>query len=435
MLTRICACAVVLMAVPAWSQTGSSEEAPMVVPPPVSGQAYAATVGAEERSNFLNIGVVASGGYIENLYAGEATSVNDTLFSLYPTIALDQTTSRSHRMFTYAPGFSFYQPTSALNETDQNAVVGFRYKLSPHTGIELNDAFEKSSTSFNQPYGSLSGSVSGSLSGATPLVIAPFGERLTNTASAAYNWQYGLNSMIGFGGDMALLDYPNPSQTPGLYNSQSEGGSAFYTSRLSGSQYLGATYQYLRSAATPPGIAESITNSHSILASYTYYATPNLSFSVAGGPQYVQTSEAPLPTYQAWAPAGIASMNWRGLHEGFSASYARTVTAGQGLIGAFQSDTASATARWMIARGWTVGAEASYSISKTLSGALSTIDGGHAISGNATLQHSLGPHLSAGFEYDRLHDSYPGVAALSNNPNSSREIVTVSWHLSRPLGR
>ena len=407
----------------------------MMVPPPVSGQAYPTAVGAEAQSNYLKIGLVASVGYIDNLYAGQTVPVSDTLFSLYPTISLDQTTSRSHRLFTYAPGFSFYQPTSALNETDQNAVIDYQYRFSPHTQLELNDAFAKSSTSFNQPYGGQGTTVSGSLSSVSPLVIAPFGERLTNTASGSVSWQYGRNSMIGFGGNTALLDYPNPSQTPGLYNSQSEGGSVFYTSRLSGSQYLGAAYQYLRSAATPPGYAESVTDSHSIVGTYTYYATPTMSFSVAGGPQYVRLSEAPLPVYDVWVPAGIASMSWQGLRTGFSASYARTVTAGQGLTGAFQSDAVNATARWKMARSWTTGVGFSYAISKTLSGALSSISGGHTISGNASLQHSLGQHVSAQFEYDHLHDSYTGIAALSANPDSNREVVTVSWHLSRPLGR
>jgi hypothetical protein len=49
-----------------------------------------------------------------------ATPVSDVSYSIWPTIALDETTSRLHWAISYAPGFTFYQRTSSRNEADQN---------------------------------------------------------------------------------------------------------------------------------------------------------------------------------------------------------------------------------------------------------------------------------------------------------------------------
>ena len=66
-------------------------------------------------------------------------------------MALDETTSRLHFILTYAPGFTFYQRESSLNEADQNASINFQYRLSPHVTFSARDGFQKSSSVFNQP--------------------------------------------------------------------------------------------------------------------------------------------------------------------------------------------------------------------------------------------------------------------------------------------
>ena len=41
-------------------------------------------------------------------------------YSVWPTIALDKTTYRTHLVLNYAPGFTLYQRTTSLNQADQN---------------------------------------------------------------------------------------------------------------------------------------------------------------------------------------------------------------------------------------------------------------------------------------------------------------------------
>ena len=134
-----------LTAVPLWAQADNpaqGEPAANVVdhpedrmqtPPPVSGATYPTAFIAEERSNLLEYGVAFTTAYTDNLLAGVAGQpVSDISYSVAPTIAVDATTPRLHWVATYAPGFTFYQRTSARNESDENASFDFQYRLSPH---------------------------------------------------------------------------------------------------------------------------------------------------------------------------------------------------------------------------------------------------------------------------------------------------------------
>jgi hypothetical protein len=130
-------------------------------------------------------------------------------------------------------------------------------------------------------------------------------------------------------------------------------------------------------------------------------------------------------------------MGWQENHTNFSVSYAKSVTAGGGLLGTFDSNSASAAARWRASRTWTLAVSATYSILKSVAPLpfFSTTLGGHSIGGVATADHPLSEHIGVTFEYDRLHQSYAGITALVSNPNSDRGMVSVYWQFARPIGR
>src|SRR5438270_4568 len=84
-------------------------------------------------------------------------------------------------------------------------------------------------------------------------VFAPVADQLSNTGAAQLRYQFGLNAMVGVSGTFTNLHYSNPAEVPGLYDSGSRGGSVFYTHRLSGRHYIGATYEYQMLLAYPVG--------------------------------------------------------------------------------------------------------------------------------------------------------------------------------------
>lgn len=439
MLTRICLSFALLFAMPVWSQVEPDATGPppasedqMQTPPPVSGEAYPTATGSEARSNFLRAGFTLNTAYNDNVLAGAtAKPISDLTYTISPTIALDQTTSRQHRIFTYSPGFTTYQHTSALNNIDQNAVLHFQYRLSPHATISLDELFSQSSNVFNQPYGG----VSGSTLSPTEAVVAPFAELINNVASAELSYQFSRNGMVGGSGTSTILNYPNPAQAVGLANSNSRGGSAFYNLRLSSMQYIGLTYQYSRMIASPV-TGGSVTQTHTIYFFYTLYLKHALSLSVSGGPQHFNEVQSPFPASASWTPAVTASMGWQGSHTNFAASYSRTVTGAGGLLGAFETDNASASARWQMARTWTVGSAGTYATQKNVLPAIfPSSSGGRTVSGTISFQHPISERFTVKLGYTRLHQSYTGVAVVSENPDSDSENISISYQFARSLGR
>src|SRR4051812_18329418 len=98
---------IVLTTNPLWSQddagdqvtatnvTAAPDDARMLTPPPASGEAYPLTPAFESRSNFLRAGVTFNAAYSDNVLGGVVGKpVSDTNYSVWPTIALDETTSR-----------------------------------------------------------------------------------------------------------------------------------------------------------------------------------------------------------------------------------------------------------------------------------------------------------------------------------------------------
>src|SRR5271163_4548130 len=172
MFIRICLSLILIGAIPVWSQVGTSttetttnpsNESQMQTPPPVSGEAYPTAVGSQARSNYLRTGWTTSIAYSDNVLGDvDAKPISDISYSIWPTIAIDKTTSRLRLTSIYSPGFTVYQHTSALNQADQNMTFNLQYRLSPHLTASVQDTLLKSSNVFNQLDPLSRGSISGS---------------------------------------------------------------------------------------------------------------------------------------------------------------------------------------------------------------------------------------------------------------------------------
>jgi len=453
-----------LMVIPAWPQaddTPSQQPAPasvgvdnsqapdnsnnngngggddrMQTPPPVSGQAYPIAFTSEERSNYLRAGVVFTGAYSDNALAAlESHPVSDISYSVAPIVALDESTARQHLTLTYAPGFTFYQRTSSLNGADQTASIDFDYRLSPHVTFSARDDFQKSSSLFNQPNLTSTGGVSGGAVGANSSVIAPLADLLVNSGSVGLTYQFSLNDMIGASGSFSYLHYPNPAQVPGLSDSNSQAGLAFYSHRISRMHYLGLTYQYQRLLSYPTA-GQNETQTHAALVFYTVYPTSRFSISFFGGSQHLDTVQPfPLLPLRQWTPEGGASLSWQGRLNSFAVDYLHVVSGGGGLVGAAQVDGATASLRQQITKTLSGSAAGGYTRNNVLGAPVAGVTNGHSISATASLQQPLGQHVTLQLGYTRLHQSYSNVAVFAANPDTNREFVSLSYQFVRPLGR
>ncbi len=455
-LQKISVGLLVLISAPLWSQVDNTSTQPaaaygttnpdssdsrMQTPPPVSGQEYPTTFSGGEQSNYLRGGLAFTSAYTDNAL-GSLTGkpVSDESYSVAPFIALDETTSRLHWVLNYAPGFTFYQHTSSRNESDQNASINLQYRLSPHVTLTARDSFLKSSNVLNQPFLAGTDAVSGATQTPNFSVIAPIASILSNSGNVGISYQFALNGMLGASGTFSNLHYPNQAQVPGLFDSSTQGGSAFYSLRVSKMHYIGATYQYQRLMAYPTE-GQDETQTHAILFFYTLYGSSHFSLSFFGGPQHSDTVQPPLPPLnlrlpeaRAWNPAAGGSISWQGRLTNVALSYSHMISGGGGLMGAVKSDMANATIHQQLARRLSGSLAGLYAQNDVLGSALGSTNG-HTVSGTAALQQEFGQHFEVQLGYTRLHQSYGGVPILAATPNTNREFISISYQFSRPLGR
>lgn len=446
-----------LAAVPGWSQTtgggnGSTpgtDEQPdqplandgMLTPPPVSGQAYPILTGAEERMNYLNLGVTANVAYDDNVEGGyTGVSRGDTIYSIWPAISLNRSSARLREVINYSPGFTIYQPSTVFNAADQSATVNLQYLMGTHTNLVVQDNFDRSSSLFSQPFSSTQGTVSGGVPTQTSGAVAPFADRILNTADLQLTNQAGDNGKFGLSATYSNLDYPDPKQVTGLYNATTWEGGAFVTQRISRRQYLGANAQHARIVSYLSGGTDNVMQRDNIFGFYTIYLRnvqqSTLSFSITAGPEHYSIAQYPQAVLTKWVPSGTASLGWQGHLSSASASISRAITGGGGLPGAYEEDGAQAVYRRQLRPTWDVNVSASYSLNKSVTPEYEfSVPGGHTIGAGASANHMISRNLKISFGYNWMDQSYKSVVSLNPIPISNREYFAVTYEINRPLGR
>lgn len=406
----------------------------MLTPPPVAGSGYSMAFDTERRSNYLRGGVTFQAAHDDGLLTAQGDSLSDWSYSIWPTIALDQTWPRFHWTVAYLPGFTFYQNASQYNQQDQNLAISAEWRLSPHVTLGVHDGLQRSSNLYNQPLLESASSVTGVAQGPNNSIVSPVSDVLRNTAGADLSYQFGRNDMVGASGTFSNLHFLNPSQVNGLYDSAARGGAGFYTHRFSARHYLGAAYLYQDLLTYPVGPSnETITQS--ALGFYSFYPRRTLAFSVFAGPQYSDTVQFGGLHVHGWSALAGTSASWQGKRTSVAASYLRSITDGGGLVGAVRSNSVNLSLRQQLTGRWSAGAQAGYSQNTLLQPAAGFNSGGHTLLGSVWAQRLIGPHFTAQVGYSHVHQSYSGIPALAGIADRNREWVALTYQFVRPLGK
>ena len=444
MQVRICSLLIFLAAMPAFCQVEPSaeggatlpgDEMQMMTPSLVSGVAYPSVAGEDMESNYLTAGVSMTAGYTDNLLPAEtSTPVSDFNYMINPSLAYDRSTPRQHTTFAYNPGFTFYEPDSFLDSTDQNANFKFDERLSPRLAFNATDTFMRTSDVFDQSF-PFSGGIGGTPQSPVPAVLAPFVQQMSNNGSAAITYQFGTDSMVGAGGSYLLYDYSSPNQNQGLYNSTGGSASAFYDRRFGRNQYVGLDYMWAMTVATPPNVRVT-SQMQTLLPFYTLFVHNSFSVTVAAGVQNINVTATQQPTSDSWFPTIVASMGWQSRRTSFAVSYLRVITTGEGLVGGYKSSNVNGSGTWKFARDWHGGVSGGYNTIEP-QGSLAGTDyqGGDSITVGATLKRAFGDRITAEVGYDRIHESFVGIPIIAESPDSDRAYVTVTYQFKKPLGR
>lgn len=416
----------------------------MMVPPPVSGLAYATLVGTEQRSNYLRAGATFSGGYVRNLEPGSSADVNEATYLVQPTLSFDRTATRLHSNLTYNPSFTWFQAPTAVRTTDQSLSGDLQWRIAKYVSFRAGENFLKASSAYGQALPSYQPSVGGSTQFASPEIVSLYEPQISNQSTVGITWQYGRNDMVAGSGWVNIVNFTNPAEAGGFYNTNTRGGSGSWTHRLGEQQYIGALYQYAWTQADPVSATETGSSQAQVdntFGFYTVYLTARTSLSLQGGGQYATLIEHPTyPDYRGWKPGGNVSLGWQGDHTNLAVSFSRLVTSGGGLLDAFTTNSVDGSARWRITPTWTIDLGGHYSnisnlLSNTWPGAIGQ---GHTASGNVSLEHQVIPGMLLSCSYVRLHQNWSytaNPAPGSSNPDSDRVLVSLTYLLSRPIGQ
>jgi hypothetical protein len=431
-----------LVYLPAWCQvdsnsegtgTNSTDSTQLSVPPPVNGQSYSTAFAGESESNYLRTGFSFTTAYSDSV-AGVNPAISSMSYSIWPSLALDRTTYRSHLLLNYNPGFTYYQKATSLNQWSQNVGLSYQYKFSPYLAVSLQESFQKTSNVFNQANPASATSVSGAIPTIGIAVITPAADQLSNATNLQVAYQVSESGTIGASGNFNAFKYLDSAQASGLSNSQSAGASVFYSTRFRDRYSLGASYQYQNFLSFQSNAPSTHGQTDTIFLFFTVYLKPTLSISISAGPQHYSSTQPPLSSVASWQPMTLASLSWRGERTTIAASYSRTVSGAGGLNGTFNSNNADMSVGWRANRNWTAAVSGGYSNYQTLTPLfVGSNSGGHSLFGGLSLQRTINDRLQLGLGYNWTHQSYAGVAAVSNAPNINRVFVTLTYHFDRPL--
>jgi hypothetical protein len=407
----------------------------MMTPALVSGLSYPSGAAADTRSNFVDVSLSAKTGYARNILQNQtATPVDDYTTTVNAGVSYDRITPRQHTNFAYNPGFTFYQPDSVLNSTEQGANFSFVERFSPSVALNVTDSFVRTPDVFAESFPFTSG-VGGTTQPPVPAVLAPFEEQTQNNTGASVTYQFGEHTMVGGGGTYLIYDFSNPTQNQGLYNSTGGSVSAFYVGRFARNQYAGVDYLHTWTVATPANLTVT-TQTQSLLPFYSLYFNRHFSVSAAVGVQNSNVTGIQPAAATSWFPAAVLSLGWQGYRTSLAANYLHTVNTGEGLSGAYKSNSFNASGTWRISRYWHAGASAGYNTINSTQ-PLSGVDyqGGSTFTGAMSLNHTFGTHFIASAEYDRIQENYGGIPAIVASPESDREFVSFTYQFQKPLGR
>ena len=242
------------------------------------------------------------------------------------------------------------------------------------------------------------------------------------------------NAMIGAKGTLSGLWYPNRANFQGCLTRPLRPARGFYTHRLSGRHYIGATYR-ISEIVDPPRPGRD-PNSEYCFSSTRSICRPACRCLFLRDRNTRTLTVEPCYRCDKWSPAAGGSLAWHGERTSFVASYARRISDGGGLSGAVLSNRADASVRWQLARTLTAGLGASYSTNSVLDSQLVV---------RRRRTHLVGSRVSpasTGRKSRRARWDTPACTrATAASPRSPTLLdrnyvwVSLSYQFERPLGR
>ncbi|HYU46710.1 MAG TPA: hypothetical protein VEK84_11115 [Terriglobales bacterium] len=425
-----------IVGVNAQSEDESSEDLPHI-PAMLGGQGRSLAFGSEmERSNYLRGGISVGAGYDDNAFLGPGGQVGNTTFSVFPNIAIEQSTSRTQWSLGYAGGFTVNQRLSNRNQGSHVLRFDSGFRLSPHVNLRVAEDFSLTAGIFGASTGTAFQPGPG---GSNTNLITPLANQRSSATVGEADYHFALKDLVGASGSFYDLHYSDVT-TPGtLVDTRTAAGSAFWLHQIVRRDWAGISYRFQRLTFDPNGEtrvhAFTVTNTLNISKTFTVSAFIGPEHSdnhgvAASGPDAGQVSN-----FGDWSMAGGVEGGWQDGRTGVTAGYSRQVSDGSGVLGAVRLQNIHAAVRRELIPGWAATFGATYGSN----GSLTLASSANATSATsikttsvgATLERNIGRSL--GFQIGYVHDFQNQSGASDINRN--RFSATLSYQWAKPLGR
>jgi hypothetical protein len=429
----------------------SGEDLPRI-PAMLGGRgASLAFVSELERSNYLRGGVNVGAGYEDNPFLASGRPVGTTIFSVFPNIAIEESTSRMRFSSKYEGGITVNERLPNNNRGSHDLSFDSEFRLSPHVNLRAAENFYLTSGIFGT--NTLSAFQPGA-GGSNGTLITPLANQLSSQTVVETNYHFALKDVVGASGSLYALRYSDVATGPGttpsgtlttpymLENTQTASGTAFWLHELFRRDWGGFGYVFERITFDPSGE----TRVQTFAAMDTLSLSKTFSVSAFIGPQYSENqglaatgpNAGQLSTFNNWSLAGGVEGNWQKERTSVTAGYSKRVSDGGGLLGVVGLQNVHAAIRREFLPGWAATLGTTYGNNQ----AITLIAANNATSikttsVGASLERNIGRSL--GFRIDYFHDlqSQSGSSAPAQNfdANRNRYSVTLSYQWAKPLGR
>ena len=411
------------------------------IPAIVGGRGVSlAFVSEMERSNYLRGGVNIGAGYDDNALLGSGAQVGTTTYSVFPNIAIEQSTSRTRWSLGYGGGLTVNERLSNQNQGSHDLSFDSEFRLSPHVNLRAAENFFLTAGIFGT---STASAFQPGPGGSNGTLITPLANQMSSQTVVETNYHFALKDVVGASGSFSALRYSDVSTGAGtLENTQTAGGTAFWLHELFHRNWGGFSYVFQRITFDPSGE----TRVHTFAAMDTLSLSKTFSVSAFLGPQYSANqgvaatgpNSGQLATFNDWTLAGGVGGNWQKERTSVAAGYSKRVSDGGGLLGAVGVQNVHAAIRREFSPGWAATLGAIYGNNQAITlVAANNPTSIKSTSVGASLERNLGRSL--GFRIDYFHDfqNQSGSSALTQNfdANRNRYSVTLSYQWAKPLGR
>ena len=395
-----------------------------------------------ERSNYLRGGVNVSATYDDNPLLLSSRVENNTSESIFPNIAIQESSPRARWTLGYAGGLTVNQKITSENNGSHSLNFDSQFRLSPHVNLRVAENFSLTTGFFDAGNSTEVGAGTGG--GPNTSLITPLATQRTSITTAETNYHFALYDLIGASGSFYDLHFTNAPAGTQLANSQTASGSAFWLHRIFPGDWSGVSYIFDQITSNP---GNDETHVHSLLVVNTLSLAKRFTLTGFVGPQYSEnqglvtgTTLTQLTQSNSWSVSGGGEGGWQGERTSVTAGYSRSVSDGGGLfLGAVHLQSVHGSFRRQLTPGWTAALTASHGMNQAIfTASPSSIN---LTSAGVSLERNVRKQIGLRFGYTHDFQEQFGVPGLSPtspsqtlDANRNRFVVTLSYQWAKPLG-